>query len=147
MRTSVWGGPAWFTISCFVMGYPETKPKKSDRVQYKRFLTSVGDVLPCNLCRDSYKKFLKQSPLSDRVLSSRKNLVMWLFRIHNKVNRKLGCKALTTDQMSAKMRFFEKFRAGQCTTKSLGCITPAKGTGPPKKGKVVLVNDTRICKK
>ena len=31
----------------------------------KQFLILLGDVMPCNLCRDSYKKFIKELPIDD----------------------------------------------------------------------------------
>ena len=137
MRTRSWGPPTWFAITCFLMGYPKTQPTKTQQRTYKQFLILFGKVLPCNLCRDSYAKFIKQSPLSPRVMSSRRNLVMWFFRIHNKVNKKLGCKVLNQQQLNRKYQWYEKFRAVKCSKDLGGCLKSADNIKTPKRTMVV----------
>lgn len=145
MRTKSWGPPAWFSTTCYLMGYPSCKPTATQKRNYKRFLTSFGDVLPCNLCRDSYKKFVRESPLTDSVLSTRKKLVMWFFKIHNKVNKKLGCKVLTTAQMNKKYKWYENFRAVKCSADMGGCLKSANNVRVPKRTKVItFVDETAL---
>lgn len=146
IRTKAWGPPAWFYITCSLMGYPENKPTKKQKSQYKNFLVSVGDTLPCNLCRDSYKKYMKELPLSDRVMSSRKNIVMWLFKIHNKVNKKLNCKVLTKLQMEKKYKWYEKFRAVSCSPKLGGCLKATENVKKPKRTKIITFIDEEALK-
>lgn len=145
MRTKSWGPPAWFAVTCFLMGYPKTNPTASQRKTYKQFLILFGKTLPCNLCRDSYAKFIKTKPLTDRVLKTRKNLVMWLFDIHNMVNKKLGCKVLTKTQLAKKYRWYENFRAVKCSPELGGCIKSANNIKVPKRTKVVtFVDETAL---
>ena len=141
MRTKSWGPPTWFAITCFLMGYPKTNPTKTQKRTYKQFLILSGKVLPCNICRDSYAKFVKESPLTDRVLSTRRNLVMWFFRIHNKVNKKLGCKVLTLAQMNKKYKWYENFRAVKCSSDLGGCLKSADNVKIPKRTKVITFVD------
>ena len=104
-----------------------------------------GKVLPCNLCRDSYSAFVKKLPLTDRVMSSRKNLVGWLFKIHNMVNKKLNCKVLNTKQLTKKMKFYEKFRAVKCSKDLGGCMKSAASVKIPKRTKVItFVDETAL---
>lgn len=141
LRTKAWGPVAWFAVTCFLMGYPEKSPSKCDRRTYKRFLVLLGKVLPCNLCRDSYAAFLKQMPLTDTVMSSRKRLVTWFFKIHNKVNKKLGCKVISATQMNTKYRYFDKFRATKCGPRMGGCLKASDNVKIPKRTKVITFVD------
>lgn len=145
MRTKSWGPPAWFAVTCFLMGYPKSSPSVSQRKTYKQFLIYFGKTLPCNLCRDSYAKFIRDKPLTNRVLSSRKNLVMWLFTIHNMVNKKLGCKVLSKAQLEKKYRWYENFRAVKCSADMGGCLKSAKNIKVPKRTKVItFVDETAL---
>lgn len=146
MRTKSWGPPTWFAITCFLMGYPRENPTKKDIKTYKTFLITLGDVLPCNLCRDSYKKYITQSKLTDSVMSTRKKLVMWFFKIHNKVNKKLNCKVLNTAQLNKKYQYFEKFRAIKCSKDLGGCLKSANSIKIPKRTKVItFVDETALA--
>ena len=145
MRTKSWGPPTWFAVTCFLMGYPKTNPTKTQRRIYKSFLKLLGEVLPCNLCRDSYRKYIKDLPMTDRVMSSRRNLVMWFFKIHNKVNKKLNCKVLTQPQLNKKFQFYEKFRAVKCSKELGGCLKSAENIKVPKRTKVItFVDETAL---
>lgn len=141
MRTKSWGPPAWFTVTCFLMGYPKSKPSKEQRRTYKQFLIYFGKTLPCNLCRDSYGRFIKEIPLSDRVLSGRRSLVMWFFKIHNKVNKKLGCRVLTQTQLNKKYKWYESFRAVKCSPELGGCLKSSEKIKTPKRTKVITFVD------
>lgn len=145
MRTKSWGPPAWFSATCFLMGYPKTNPTKTQKKTYKNFMILFGKVLPCNLCRDSYAKFIKELPLTDSVLSCRKNLVNWFFKIHNKVNKKLGCKVLNNAQLKKKFKYFETFRAVKCSADLGGCLKSAENIKIPKRTKVItFVDETAL---
>jgi hypothetical protein len=148
LRTKAWGPVAWFAITCFLMGYPERNPTRKNKKQYRDFLQNIGNVLPCNLCRDSYYKFMKELPITDNVLSTRKKLVYWFFKIHNKVNRKLMCKQLSKKEMDKKYRFYDKFRSVKCSPDLGGCMKAGKNIKNPQRTKVVTFNDKKaIIKK
>lgn len=146
IRTKAWGPPAWFYITCSLMGYPERNPTKKQMRDYKKFLILVGETLPCNLCRDSYKKYIKQLSLNEKVLSTRKSLVMWFFKIHNKVNKKLGCKVLSKKQLEKKYIWYEKFRAVNCSPKLGGCLKADKNIRTPKRTKIITFVDEEALK-
>lgn len=141
LRTKAWGPPAWFYVTCVLMGYPEKNSTPTQKRVYKSFLTLVGKTLPCNLCRTSYAKFLKETPVTKKVLSSRKNLVMWFFKIHNKVNKKLKCKLLTKAQMEKKYKWYEKFRAVSCSPELGGCLKATANVKKPKRTRVIMFVD------
>jgi hypothetical protein len=124
--TKCFGSPSWYTMEIFAMGYPLKNPTRKQQTDYRRFYKSFGDTLPCNLCRDSFKIFLKEIPLTNKVLSGRKELVFWVFKIHNRVNEKLSCKQFTRSDMEKKYKWYEQFRAKNCSKELGGCVTGAK---------------------
>lgn len=136
MATRFWGSPFWVSIHSVAMGYP-VHPTKKQKKEYKIYFECLKNVLPCGLCRDSFKKFLKELPLDDNVLKNRKNLFMWTCKIHNKVNKKLNCAELTKNQMEKKYKFYDSFRAS-CSKDKLGCRNTIKKNN--KKTKIVYVH-------
>jgi len=89
--TKIWGPSTWMSMHCITFGYP-VKPSEEQKRSYKEYFTRVGDVLPCRYCRDSYKQFISsgEAAMTDDVFESRKTLTEWLYRLHNRVNKKLG---------------------------------------------------------
>ncbi|ARF09954.1 disulfide thiol oxidoreductase, Erv1 / Alr family [Indivirus ILV1] len=85
MDSDIWGPYFWFMIHSTSFEYP-IKPTKNDKKQYKKFYESFKYVLPCEVCRNNYSEHLKETPIDDEVLKSRKNLFIWTVKIHNKVN-------------------------------------------------------------
>ena len=130
--TSTWGNPGWFFLHSVTAGYP-VDPDEFDSLQgnpightrrvYTNFFTHTGDVLPCRFCRDSYKIFIKDLAIEDYI-HSRRSLFEWLFKIHNKVNEKLGVSQET--DLESIIQKYESFRA-VCPKDSVakGCTVPA----------------------
>lgn len=148
MMTKVWGPPGWFFLHSVTFGYPdEINPENVDRVRhYANFFNSLGHVLPCKYCRNSYNEYITELPV-EHFLKSRKDLTLWLYLIHNKVNDKLGipeCDRLLFEEVENK---YEQYRAKckQTTDKERsdrlikGCTIPENGT--KKKCLVSIVND------
>lgn len=94
VKTSIWGPPAWFFLHSVTMAYPKKiDDNNSNDVEIKKnyynFFMNLGNILPCNVCGNSYNKYLIELPLSD-YLDSRESLFYWFYMIHEKVNDKLG---------------------------------------------------------
>ena len=112
MMTKVWGPPGWMFLHSITMGYPikinEYDEKHIIRKnKIKDFFESIGYVFPCRYCRESYQDFIKEIPI-DNYLHSRKDLTLWLYKIHNKVNDKLGvpqCDIPSFEEISAPIAF------------------------------------------
>ena len=120
--TKIWGPSMWITLHSITFGYPiEPTPEKKE--EYKNFFECVGNVIPCKYCRESYKKFIKESDTNlEDFLDSRDSLAKWLYLIHNKVNDKLGVKYdITFDDVKKK---YDSFRAQCGNSDSKGCIVP-----------------------
>jgi len=94
--------------------------------EYRNYFVSLGDVLPCRHCRDSYKKFISNgdTALTDDVLKNRESLTRWFYRVHNAVNDKLEMKySVTYEDL---VNRYESFRAKCEKPKSTdkGCTVP-----------------------
>jgi hypothetical protein len=125
--TKIWGGAGWTFNHCVTFGYP-IEPTKEQKKQYKQYFISLGDVLPCKYCRESYKQFITQgeSALTDDVLKNRKTLTMWFYHVHNTVNNKLDVEYNVSYEDVVNR--YESFRA-KCGVSNedsniKGCVTP-----------------------
>lgn len=153
MMTKVWGPPGWFFLHSITFGYPdEITEDNVEKVQhYANFFNSLGNVLPCKYCRNSYNEYIQEIPI-ENFLSSRDLLVEWLYLIHNKVNNKLGVSKdciPTLDEVKLK---YEQYRAKckQTTEKERndnlvkGCTIPENGV--KKRCLISVVNDNKTNK-
>ena len=84
-----WGPHAWKFIHIVALAYP-VKPTLEDKQNYKRFYTTIGDIIPCAHCKEHYKEHLIKNPITDDVLMNRKKLLNWTIDIHNEVNKLTG---------------------------------------------------------
>jgi len=84
---SVWGPKAWGFMEACAWAYPEV-PSASQRDRMFQFLSSIGHVLPCSICRHHFSDILRDElPNShSSPLDSRDNLSRWLCGVHNAVN-------------------------------------------------------------
>jgi FAD-linked sulfhydryl oxidase len=82
---SIWGPNIWQTLHFISLGYPDI-PNENDKEHYKNFFLLLQYVLPCKICALHYSENLKILPLTDKVLSSKNNLILWVIDLHNSVN-------------------------------------------------------------
>lgn len=133
--TKIWGASGiWLFLHVVSLNFP-CKPTKQEQQQYYTFFSMLQHILPCRACRLSTAKFYRQgnTKLTMDVFKSRDTLALWLWRLHNRVNKRLGKKCnLSFQQMCAK---YEEFRA-DCDAKKHGCEAPP---GKPKKRAVVVI--------
>lgn len=127
LMTKIWGPSLWMSLHCITFGYPK-EPTPEHKEKYKMFFTLIGDVMPCGLCRESYKEFIStdDTKLTDDVFTNRETLTRWLFLVHERVNKKLGVTYGITYQDVVKK--YEAFRAKCKKSKDpqtkKGCIMP-----------------------
>lgn len=123
--TKIWGSAGWTFNHSVTFGYP-LEPTPEQKMQYKNYFVSLGDVLPCKYCRDSYKKFITigKTALTDRSLENRESLTRWFYDVHEAVNAKLEIDyGITYEEIIEK---YESFRAkcGKPTKTAKGCVAP-----------------------
>jgi predicted RND superfamily exporter protein len=102
MNPSYWGPHAWVFLHCVTMNYP-SYPTKNDKDNMKNFFYSLKNVLPCDKCKYNFGTHIKEIPLTDNILSSKKKLINWLIDIHNSVNKMNNKPTLTYDEVVEKM--------------------------------------------
>jgi hypothetical protein len=121
--TKIWGPPVWESLHCIAFGYP-IEPTTEQKQNYKIFFTNLMNVLPCKFCRDSYKDFITledETKLKECDLENRESLTKWLYKVHNRVNKKLGIEYnLTYENVVDK---YESYRA-KCIPNENGCNMP-----------------------
>jgi hypothetical protein len=122
LMTKIWGPRAWFFANSVAFGYP-VNPTSEQKQQYKTFFLHLGFVLPCGFCRESYQFFIKdgETEITDEVFENRDTLTKWIFKLHNRVNKKLGVEYGTTYQEFCDK--FEMFRA-KCVENVPNCQMP-----------------------
>ena len=146
MLTSVWGPSMWHSLHTISFNYP-VKPTKEEKTNYYKFFLSLKNVLPCKYCRLNYVKNLKAVPLTMNTMKNRHSLSMWLYELHEEINKMLGKKSNLTYE-DVKLRY-EMFRSRCLIKKSKkkkikkskkgkkiesGCVQPLYG----KKSKCVI---------
>lgn len=150
MLTSVWGPSLWHYLHTMSFNYP-VNPSMQEKKQYKEFILSLKNVLPCKYCRENLKNNLKSLPLTKNALKNRENFSKYVYDLHELINKMLGKKSnLSYTQVRER---YEHFRS-RCTIdiknkkisnlvkktlkrkrkKENGCITPLYG----KKSKCVI---------
>lgn len=94
MKTSFWGPNAWNFLFCSILGtYPEKIDNKNKihikiKKEFKNLFKSLCFIMPCIFCRESYTLFIKEMPI-DEHLDGRLSLCFWLYKLKDKVNKKL----------------------------------------------------------
>jgi hypothetical protein len=121
--TKIWGPCFWETLHCVSAGYP-LEPTDTDKKNYKDFYISVKNVLPCKFCRESYDVFITKENdtlIDDNVFESREKLMLWVYKLHERVNLKLGMTYnVTFDEVKDRL---ESFRA-KCIKGKKTCAMP-----------------------
>jgi hypothetical protein len=114
IKTNYWGPNAWNFLFCSILGsYPEKidiKNKEHIKIkkEFKNLFNGLVYILPCIFCKDSYKIFIKEIPI-DGYLSGRIELFNWLYKLKDKVNKKLikqemDCFKSENDKLLAKLK-------------------------------------------
>jgi hypothetical protein len=132
LMTRTWGPAGWMFLHSIAQNYP-WKPTDEQMLNYYTFFKSVGNVLPCRYCRESYQKYIKQKGtcLTMDTMKSRKTLFLWLYNIHNKINKKLDVKNHPTKKEVWDK--YESFRA-KCHKSPEKYEKPKKGCHDPMRG-------------
>jgi hypothetical protein len=80
-----WGSHFWFIMRCIAHTYP-INPNKEDAVHVKNFFMELQSVLPCEICKYTFKQHLNKHPI-ERNLSDRNKLIEWVELIYQETNK------------------------------------------------------------
>jgi|APSaa5957512535_1039671.scaffolds.fasta_scaffold100626_2 hypothetical protein len=96
MNPEIWGPHGWFFLHSITLAYPDY-PTNEDKMLYKQFFHTIGNVLPCDTCKVHFAQHSSNYPI-DRHLDSKESLSRWLVTIHNMANDSLGKKRISYDK-------------------------------------------------
>lgn len=96
-KPSFWGPSLWKIIHCVAMTAPSPMHKQNQK-EYKEFFKSLGNVIPCSICKNHYQEYIKNHPVN---VSSRKQMVIWTLSLHNHINIMNGQKPWDLDILYA----------------------------------------------
>ncbi len=102
MGPEIWGPFFWTTMHIVSLGYSAT-PNEEERAGAAAFYNSLATMIPCPVCREHYREFLKEEPVESATMN-RDTLIDWVFRLHNKVNARLGKPVLSFEAYVQNMR-------------------------------------------
>lgn len=143
MLTSVWGPGMWHFLHIISFNYP-TNPSKSDKMNYKKFIISLKNILPCKYCRINLKENLKKLPLTNDVMLNRDTFSKYIYDLHEHINTMLG-KTSNLSYETIRERY-EHFRS-RCNTKKMvvkkekGCTESLYGEKSKCVIKIVPISD------
>ena len=106
MDTKFWGPSAWKLLHMAAFQYNQT----TQHDDMSRFLSLLPFVLPCKFCRKSLTEYYEELPFEDH-LGSQKELSIWLYKIHNKVNGKLKSQGLLKEPNPSFREVSEKYKS------------------------------------
>lgn len=89
MLTSVWGPAAWHLLHTISFNYP-INPTEENKKQYKDFVESLKNVLPCKYCRMNLKNNLKAHPIKPCHMKNRDTFSRYIYNLHEIINKMLG---------------------------------------------------------
>ena len=92
MVTKIWGPVAWTLLHTISFNYP-VNPTVEQKHQYRDFILSLQNVLPCGTCRKNLKTNFKQLPLNMCHMESRDTFSRYIYNLHELVNRMLKKKS------------------------------------------------------
>ena len=113
MLTTVWGPSLWHFLHTMSFNYP-VKPTQIQKIQYKNFITSLKNILPCKYCRINLKQNFKTVPITMKCMESRDTFSMYVYNLHETINKMLN-KHSGLSYQDVKERY-EHFRA-RCNKK------------------------------
>lgn len=112
--TAIWGPLGWMTLHSTAFAYPET-PSPAERQLMTTWLDMFRDTITCPSCKghftDMLASYRSQFP---NMLQSRHEFIMFTFRAHNAVNKRLNKPVYSTvEQCVATLRNNVKSRLAQ----------------------------------
>ena len=86
--TKVWGPTQWHMLHTISFNYP-INPTGEQKHQYKDYVLSLKNVLPCSACRKNLTMNLKQMPLTMDDMKNRDTFSRYIYNLHELVNKML----------------------------------------------------------
>jgi len=123
MLTSVWGPTVWFTLHTISFNYP-INPDIETKKNYRNYVLSLQNVLPCRYCRENLKKNFEKLPLTMANMKNRDAFSRYIYNLHEVVNEMLGKKSGLSYEDVRDM--YENFRSRCLVEKKKSCKSGKK---------------------
>jgi hypothetical protein len=81
----IWGPHFWFMLRCFANNYP-INPSSADRTHVKTFFSELQFMLPCEVCRYTYRQHINKNPI-EKSVGSKSELMNWVEHIYQETKR------------------------------------------------------------
>lgn len=88
----IWGPHFWFIMRCVANNYP-TNPTHEDANHIKNFFTELQYILPCDICKYTYRQHVKRNPIENG-LKSREKLVDWVEEMYDYTKKVISDKRI-----------------------------------------------------
>ena len=79
----VWNDSIWMFLYCSGFTYPKN-PSKKDKKYFKLMIDCLYYVLPCDMCKVYFKKFLDKNPI-ENFLEKQNSLLRYIIRLRNHI--------------------------------------------------------------
>jgi len=90
--TTVWGPTQWHMLHTISFNYP-TNPTNEQKTNYRNYILSLQNVLPCGACRKNLANNLKNYPLTMDHMKNRTTFSKYIYNLHEIVNEMLNKKS------------------------------------------------------
>ena len=145
--TTVWGPAQWHIMHTISFNYP-VHPSPEDKKNYRNYILSLQNVLPCKYCRINLKTNLKHMPLTMKHMKNRESFSRYIYKLHELVNKMLNKNSgLTYEDVRERYEHFRsrctldketqvlvKYKKKTRKNKEKGCTEPLYG----KKSKCII---------
>lgn len=90
--TTVWGPSQWHMLHTISFNYP-VNPTEEQKNNYRNYILSLQNVLPCGACRKNLSNNLKNYPLTMEHMKNRDTFSRYIYNLHEIVNDMLDKKS------------------------------------------------------
>jgi len=149
MLTSTWGPAMWHYLHTMSFNYP-VEPTLEEKKNYRNFVLSLQNVLPCKYCRINLKTNFKTLPLKVSHMKNRDTFSRYIYNLHELINKMLKKKSnLSYDDVRERYEHFrsrcvvenprifkieQKKKNTKTRKREKGCTVPLHG----KKSKCII---------
>tara|TARA_B110000208_G_scaffold189005_1_gene249743 strand:- start:1092 stop:1514 length:423 start_codon:yes stop_codon:yes gene_type:complete len=101
--TDKWGPTYWNYLHFVSIHYPNN-PTQSDKELHFNLIDYFIKTLPCTKCQNDIKKLINPHELKKH-LENKQSLKIYIFNLHNKVNKKLKKKTISFSSFESLYKF------------------------------------------
>jgi hypothetical protein len=92
MSVAIWGPAQWHFLHMISFNYP-VNPTEQQKKQYRDYVLSLQNILPCGACRKNLTNNFKHLPLTMKDMKNRDTFSRYIYELHEHINRMLHKKS------------------------------------------------------